>query len=127
LDIATGRPEGHPSLLPYDAGLSPAVAPPPLTAGQLSGPTVPGASFPYADQVAADEAACQQAQAVGQDARNAMLGHYGQGGGAFADAVVLPPVPANAVPSELSDLYPYAGMEPTPAGTGFAHPDPLPE
>jgi hypothetical protein len=65
------------------------------------------------------------------DARTSMLGHYQTAilpqGSSYGDAMVLPLVPPNAVPTEASDAYPYSGMEPTPAGVGFVHPSPLPE
>jgi hypothetical protein len=50
---------------------------------------------------------------------------YGQGSH-IGDLMDLPVVPANAVPPSQSDLYPYAGMEPTPAGAGFEHDEPMP-
>ena len=36
-------------------------------------------------------------------------------GGHIGDAMDLPEVPDNALPPALSDEYPFAGMEPTPA------------
>jgi hypothetical protein len=36
--------------------------------------------------------------------------------------MTLPPVDANAVPPAQSSLYPYSGMEPTPAAAGFEDP-----
>jgi hypothetical protein len=60
------------------------------------------------------------------DARSAMLAHYSQDilpqGAAYGDDLPLPPVPANAVPSEGSDLHPWSGDEPVPSGVGFYHP-----
>jgi hypothetical protein len=134
VDIATGRPESHPTPLPLDESQSPGVAPPTaIVPGQLHGPTYDArdTTGEYQAQMSALEGDCRAAQATGQGARGAMLAHYSQAilpvGAAYGDAMALPPVPANAVPSEGSDLYPYSGMEPTPAGTGFFHPTPLPE
>ena len=134
MDIATGQPESHDSLLPYDASQSPATARPTSIASAPSPVNQVGVFDATADQagrLGGYEADIRAAQASGQNARNAMLAHYGQDilpiGAAYGDPMALPPVPANAVPASLSDLYPYSGMEPTPATTGFAHPDPLPE
>ena len=134
MDVATGQPEDHPTPLPYDPGQSPATAPlTAIVAGQLSGPTVPARDTvgEYAAPLAASEREIATAQASGMDARTSMLGHYQTAilpqGSSYGDAMVLPPVPPNAVPTEASDAYPYSGMEPTPAGVGFVHPSPLPE
>jgi len=138
MNVATGTPESHPGSganpYPYDPGQSPATARPTATDGQQTPADQVPAFDGAADQSArlnAYESDMRGAQARGQDARNAMLAHYAQDilplGAAFGDPVVLPSVPANAVPSEMSDLYPYPGLEPTPATTGFAHPSPLPE
>jgi hypothetical protein len=85
----------------------------------------------YAAPLAASERDIATAQASGMSAEHQRRGHYGQDilpqGAAYGDAMTLPPVPANAVPSEASDLYPYPGLEPTPASAGFVHPSPLPE
>jgi hypothetical protein len=134
VDIASGRPESHDSLLPYDASQSPATARPTSIA---SGPSpvnqvgVFDATAEQAGRLGGYESDVRAAQAAGQNARNAMLGHYQQDilpqGSSYGDPMALPPVPANAVPSEMSDLYPYPGMEPTPSTVGFVHPSPLPE
>jgi hypothetical protein len=134
MDIATGQPESHPTPLPYDPAASPATAPPTPIASAPSPVNQVGVFDATADQSArlgAYEADARAAMHAGQNARNDMLGHYSQDilpqGAAYGDPMALPVVPANAVPASLSDLYPYSGMEPTPATTGFAHPDPLPE
>jgi hypothetical protein len=63
------------------------------------------------------------AQAAGMSAEHDRRAHYAQDvlpvGASYGDAVNLPPVPAAAVPPAMSDEYPYAGMEPTPAAAGF--------
>ena len=135
LDIATGAVSATPDPVhPLDASATPGVQrPAQVQPGQLSGPTQAAYMPLYSDQVAGDEAACQAAMHAGMDARNAMLGHYqGQAlplGGSIGDVMDLPPVPANAVPAEGSDLYPWSGLEPTPADVGFYHAgnEPLPE
>jgi len=134
VDIASGRPESHDSLLPYDASQSPATARPTSIASGPSPVNQVGVFDATADQagrLGGYEADARAAMHAGQNARNDMLAHYQEAilpvGSAYGDPVDLPVVPANAVPASLSDLYPYSGMEPTPATTGFAHPDPLPE
>jgi hypothetical protein len=139
MNIADGTPESHPGSgatpLPYDPALSPGVGPPTaIQPGQLTGPTIPGrdTTGEYQSFMAEQEADCRAAQATGQNARNAMLAHYAQDilpvGAAYGDPMVLPPVPDNAVPPAMSDLYPWAGLEPTPAGAPYYHGnEPLPE
>jgi hypothetical protein len=134
MDIATGQPESHDSLLPYDASQSPATARPTSIASAPSPVNQVGVFDATADQSArlsAYESDARAAMQAGMDARTSMLGHYQQAilpvGSAYGDAMSLPPVPPNAVPTEASDAYPYSGMEPTPAGVGFVHPSPLPE
>jgi hypothetical protein len=134
MDIATGRPEDHPTPLPYDASQSPATAPPTAIASAPSPGNQVGVFDAMGEQdsrLGGYEADIRAAQATGQNARNAMLAHYSQDilpqGAAYGDLMALPVVPANAVPTEASDAYPYSGMEPTPAGVGFVHPSPLPE
>lgn len=78
LDIATGQLTDHDSgVLPLDATGQPGVQQPTaIQPGGLSGPTYPGVTTVYADQVAADEAACTTAMHQGMDARTAMTGGY---------------------------------------------------
>jgi hypothetical protein len=138
--IATGETESHPGSgatpLPYDPGLSPGVAPPTMIVmGQLSGPTVPGrdTTGEYQSQMAAAEAECHAAQSAGMSAENDRRAGYDRSilpaGATYGDTMTIPPVPDNAVPPAMSDAYPYAGMEPTPAGAGFFHggDEPLPQ
>ena len=134
MDIATGQPESHDSLLPYDASQSPATARPTSIASGPSPVNQVGVFDATADQagrLGGYEADARAAMHAGQNARNDMLAHYQEAilpvGSAYGDAMSLPPVPPNAVPTESSDAYPYSGMEPTPAGVGFVHPSPLPE
>jgi hypothetical protein len=114
--------------------MSPATARPTSIASAPSPVNQTGVFDATADQagrLGGYEADIRAAQTSGQNARNAMLAHYSQDilpqGAAYGDPMALPVVPANAVPTEASDAYPYSGMEPTPAGVGFAHPSPLPE
>jgi hypothetical protein len=121
MHIATGQPEDHPTPLPLDASTSPGVAPPTaIVAGQLSGPTVPAGVFPYQDRVAGPEADIRNAQLAGQAAEHDRRSFYEQDiaplGASYGIEMNLPDVPANAVPPAMSDLYPYSGDEPTPAG-----------
>jgi hypothetical protein len=134
MDVATGASESHESLLPLDDSASPALARPTVIDSAPSPVNQVGVFDATADQagrLGGYEADIRGAQAAGQNARNAMLSHYQQDilpvGSAYGDAMSLPPVPPNAVPTESSDAYPYSGMEPTPAGVGFVHPSPLPE
>jgi hypothetical protein len=130
LHVETGQLTPAPDpVQPYDPGESPATAPPTAVTGQLSGPTVPARDTQgeYAAPLAASEADIRAAQVAGQDARNAMLAHYSQDmpqGSSYGDEMAIPDVPANAVPSEGSDLYPFSGTEPTPASAGMAGPYP---
>ena len=125
MEIATGRPETHETPLPLDEGQSPGVAPETPVAGQLSGPTYDArdTTAEFQDQRAAVEADCRAAQAAGMGAREAMLAHYQAQalplGGHIGDDLPLPPVAVNAVPAMSSDLYPWQGEEPTPAGAGL--------
>jgi hypothetical protein len=125
-DIASGTSSAAEALQPVDASNSPGVQAPTATAGQLAGPTAPGldTTTMFQEQMAAGEADARAAQQAGMDARNAMLGHYeaamtNSGPGEYGDLMDLPLVPDTATPAVQSDLYPYAGMEPTPAAAGF--------
>ena len=122
LDIPSGALSDHDSgLLPLDASATPGVQQPTaIQPGGLSGPTQAGVASVYADQVAADVAACQTAYSAGMHARDAALSHYaGQSlpsGSSMGDAMVIPPVEVNIIPPANSTLFPYSGDEPTPAG-----------
>jgi hypothetical protein len=72
------------------------------------------------------EAAAAAAMADGMAAEHGRRTHYAQDillqGTSYGDAMVLPQVPANALPPASSDLYPYSGMQPVPAAAGFEDP-----
>jgi hypothetical protein len=72
-------------------------------------------------QGAADAAA---AMSAGMSAENDRRHHYATDilpqGTAYGDVVNLPDVPDNAVPAANSSLYPWSGLEPTPADAGLA-------
>jgi hypothetical protein len=134
MDVATGASESHESLLPLDESQSPATARPTSIASAPSPVNQVGVFDATADQagrLSTYEADIRAAQATGQNARNSMLASYAADvlpvGSSYGTEMALPVVPANTVPSEASDLFPYSGMEPTPAGVGFVHPSPLPE
>ncbi len=78
LDIPTGVTTSHgDTVQPLDASATPGVQQPTaIQPGGLSGPTYPGVTTVYADQVAADEAACTTAMHQGMDARTGMVGGY---------------------------------------------------
>jgi hypothetical protein len=133
--IETGAPESHPSPLPLDESQSPGVAPPTAIASAPSPGNQVGVFDATADQSArlgGYEADIRGAQATGMAAEHQRRQHYGEAvlpqGASYGDAVTLPPVAANAVPTEGSDAYPWSGTEPVPATVGFYHPPgPLPE
>jgi hypothetical protein len=135
VEIATGNAESHPTPLPYDPGESPGVQRPTfIQPGQLTGPTYDArdTTGEFQGQRVAGEADCRAAQAAGMDAEDRRRQHYGQDilpvGAAYGDAVDLPPVPDNATPPAMSDLYPWAGLEPTPAGAPYYQGnEPLPQ
>ena len=86
----------------------------------------------FQSKMAGDAAAAQSAMDYAMSTRDGLMAHYGAQvlplGGQAGDAMTIPPVPDNATPPAMSDLYPYAGMEPTPASVGFAHGnEPLPQ
>jgi hypothetical protein len=130
MEIATGAAESHPGSganpMPYNPAESPATArPTAIVPGQLSGPTVGARDTmgEYAAPLAASERDIATAQASGMGAENDRRAHYGGDilplGAAYGDPVDLPLVPANTVPPASSDLYPWSGTEPTPAGAGL--------
>jgi hypothetical protein len=69
------------------------------------------------------EADVRGAMASGMSAEHQRRDHYGADvlpqGASYGDPMALPAVPANIVPSEGSDLYPWGGSEPVPAGAGL--------
>src|ERR1017187_5132940 len=119
-DIATGTYSEAPSVLPLDpspatAGVT-AVAAAPSPADQT--PVMPYTAMASQDR-AAGEADAAAAMAAGMAAEGDRRNHYETDimpmGAAYGDAMDLPVVPTNAVPPAMSDDYPYAGQEPTPA------------
>jgi hypothetical protein len=120
VDIATGQPESHQSLLPLDA--HPAVAHPTATAGQQT-PGMQGGVFDTAGDQAARlggyEVDIRAAQAAGMGAEHDRRAHFAQDvlpvGAAHGDPMALPVVPGNAVPAASSYGYSGTGDEPLPA------------
>lgn len=110
LDVETGSLTDSPDgLQPYDAGESPATAGVSQTAGQLSGPTVPGRVNDYAAQVAGAEADIRAAQSAGMAAENSRRQGYAQDvlpvGTAYGDQPALPTVPEDATNPTSGFLY----------------------
>ena len=127
MHISTGTQEDHPTPLPLDDSGLPGVAP--VTATAASGTQQGGvmdATSMFAEQRDQGEADVRAAQAFGMSAETGRRDHYSQDvlpqGASYGDPMNIPPVPANAVPAEDSYLYPYSGMEPTPAAAGFDDP-----
>lgn len=122
-DIAAGTSTAAEALQPLDAtGLPGIQQPTAILPGQLAGPTYDAldTTTMFQEQMAAGEADARAAQAVGMAAETDRRSHYQ---GQIGDAMDLPLVPDAAEPATQSDLYPYAGQEPTPAGVGFYHGD----
>lgn len=122
MEISTGRPESHPTPLPLDRTATPAVAPATTrfpSGTEQGGVLADTSGVDFTSEVAA-------AMAAGMAAERARRNHYEQTilpqGDSYGDAVDLPVVPSNAVPPAMSDLYPYPGLEPTPAAAGFEDP-----
>ena len=125
--IETGTPEDHPTPLPIDTSATPGVAAPtPVFPSGTEQGGVRDLTGERLSQLAASEAECAAAQSYGQNADGNRRQHYMAAmsplGASATDEMVLPPVPAAAVPPAMSDLYPYSGMEPTPAAAGFEDP-----
>lgn len=116
MDIATGTPEDHPTPLPLDPSASPAVVAP--TAIASSGMVQGGvAANTFASQAAAGEAQAAAAMHSGMSADADRRAHYQADiqpqGADYGDALLLPPVPANALPpASEPGLFPYQGDEP---------------
>ena len=126
--IADGQSESHPTPLPYDPGASPGVADPGLRVPGGSGQgAVADVTGQRLSQLAAAEADIAAAQSAGMAADAGRRQHYLASqtplGASAGDQMTLPPVPSAAVPPAMSDLYPYSGMEPTPAAAGFEDPE----
>jgi hypothetical protein len=127
--IADGAAETHETPLKLDASATPGVQrPTAIQPGQLSGPTQAAldTTAMNAEQQRQGEADCAAAMSTGMTADLARRQHYESAmmpiGAGPTDEMALPVVPANAVPPAMSNLYPYAGMEPTPAAAGFDDP-----
>ncbi len=124
MDIATGTPEDHPSLLPLDASTSPGVAPgSPVVPGQLAGPTIPArdAAAELSSLMAGQLAEATAAQAAGMSAEHdRRAGYEAQvtAGGQIGTNVVLPVVADDAIVPASSDQYPWPGDEPLPSSAG---------
>jgi hypothetical protein len=123
MDIATGQPEQHPTPLPLDASTHPAVVAPTAInpAGSLQG-SVRDLTGERVQQLAAGEASAAAAMSAGMSADGDRRQHYQaamtqQGPGQYGDSLLLPPVPANALPpASQPGLYPYSGDEPVSTG-----------
>src|SRR4029077_7835078 len=119
-----GTPETHETPLPIDAAATPGVVAPTaiFPSGNQQG-GVRDLAGERVSQLAASEAECAAAQASGMSADADRRGRYAASmappAASAGDAMDLPPVPSAAVPPAMSDLYPYSGMEPTPAAAGF--------
>lgn len=127
MKIETGTPEDHPTPLPLDASASPAVvAPTPRIPGGSEQGGVRDLTGERLSQLGAAEADIAAAQSAGQSADAGRRLHYVASqtplGASYGDQMDLPPVPSAAVPPAMSDLYPYSGMEPTPAAAGYEDP-----
>ena len=133
-DIATGTSSAADSLLPLlssgsgidaTAGITPIASnPDPIEA---QGGVMPTTAM-FGEQAAAGEADVRAAQAAAMSAEDGRRDHYQtqQAGASIGDVMDLPVVPPAAVPPAMSDDYPYAGQEPTPAGAGLATSGTLP-
>jgi hypothetical protein len=117
--ISTGTPEDHPTPLPVDTSATPGIAPP--TPVSAAGNEQGGVLLDISGVDVTAEASA--AMAAGMNADADRRGRYAASmaplGASAGDAMNLPPVPDNAVPPAMSDLYPFAGMEPTPAAAGW--------
>jgi hypothetical protein len=100
VDIASGRPESHPTPLPIDASATPGVQRPGfIQPGQLSGPTYPArdTTGEFQEQRVAGEADCRTAQAAGMAAEDRRRQHYAADvlplGASYGDAMIFPASP----------------------------------
>ena len=120
--IETGTPEDHLTPLPVDAAHSPGVAPPTprFPSGNQQGGWLTDTSG--VDFTAEAAAAMAAGMAADADRRGRLAASMAPLGASAGDQMDLPPVPSAAVPPAMSDLYPYSGMEPTPAAAGFEDP-----
>ena len=119
MDIATGTAQDHRVL--QSSSIPATARPTEVVPGQLSGPTIPARDTvgEYAAQMAAAEADCRAAQSAGMAAtgrRTSYAADMMPLGASYGYEMTLPLVPANAVPPASSDLYPWQGDEPVPAG-----------
>jgi hypothetical protein len=116
MDIKSGQPESHPTPLPVDTSATPAVvAPTPrFPYGSEQGGALTDTSG--VDFTAEAAAAMSSGMSADADRRGRYEASMNPLGASAGDLMTLPPVPSAAVPSADSDLYPYSGDEPTPAG-----------
>jgi hypothetical protein len=125
--IADGTAEDHPTPLPVDSWATPGVVAPTaiFPSGNEQG-AVRDLAGERISQLAASAAECAAAQSAGMSADADRRGRYAAAmaplGASATDEMTLPLVPSAAVPPAMSDLYPYSGMEPTPAAAGFEDP-----
>jgi hypothetical protein len=126
-DIATGTSSAADSLLPLQetgSGITPVAGVTPTSAsGTEQGGVMPTTAM-FGEQAQAGAADVRAAQASAMSAEDSRRDHYQAQqmpiGGSIGDGMTLPDVPPAAVPPAMSDQYPYAGLEPTPAGAGVS-------
>jgi hypothetical protein len=128
MDIASGAPEQHPTVLPLadsGPGISPVAWVTPVTGG-LTGPTYDGRSYvgTQAEDVTSGTAACAAAMSDGMTAEtDRRHGYQAQAlplGGHIGDQPVIPAVPDASLPPAQSYDYPWPADEPVPASAGLA-------
>jgi hypothetical protein len=124
--IETGTPEDHPTPLPLDASATPGVvaATPRFPSGVQQGGALTNTAG--VDFTADAAAAMSSGMAADADRRGRYAAGMAPLGASAGDQMDLPPVPDNALPPAMSDLYPYAGMEPTAAAAGWDYSAELP-
>jgi hypothetical protein len=117
--ISTGTPEDHPTPLPIDTSATPAVAPPTpvFPSGTEQGGVLKDTSG--VDFTAEAAGAMSAGMAADYGRRDHYAASMAPLGASAGDQMALPAIPDNALPAAASDLYPFPGMEPTPAGAGW--------
>ena len=114
MDIATGRPQDHPTPLPLDArGLPGVQSPTPRFPEGSEQGGVRDTTGERQAQLAASEAEWSAAMSAGMDARTGMLAHYQADilpqGTSYGDAMTLPPVPEDSTAPAADFLYGTGG------------------